>query len=110
MEHRITRFIAGLRAMGVRVSVAESQDAWRAIENLGITDREQFKLLLRSTLVKDYADYDTFDELFPLYFGNEPPPLLNPRPGGRPRQHRADDGRGHAGEGVQPAAPERHGR
>lgn len=79
MEHRITRFIAGLRALGVRVSIAESQDAWRAIDDLGIVDRNQFKLLLRSTLVKDYADYDTFEELFPLYFGNEPPPLLNPQ-------------------------------
>jgi uncharacterized protein with von Willebrand factor type A (vWA) domain len=79
MEHRIARFIAGLRAMGVRVSIAESQDAWRAIEDLGIADRDQFKLSLRATLVKDYADYDTFDDLFPLYFGNEPPPLLNPQ-------------------------------
>jgi hypothetical protein len=78
MEHRITRFIAGLRALGVRVSIAESQDAWRAIKHLGIIDRDAFKLTLRSTLVKDYADYETFEELFPLYFGNEPPPLLNP--------------------------------
>ncbi len=78
MEQRITRFIAGLRALGVRVSVAESQDAWRAIEHLGVIDKECFRLTLRSTLVKDYADYPTFDELFPLYFGNEPPPLLDP--------------------------------
>jgi len=78
MEQRITRFIAGLRALGVRVSVAESQDAWRAIEHMGIINKDSFKLTLRSTLVKDYADYETFDELFPLYFGNEPPPLLNP--------------------------------
>ena len=36
MEERIARFIAALRASGVRVSVAESQDAWQAIEHLGI--------------------------------------------------------------------------
>src|SRR5574341_1093969 len=78
MEKRITRFIAGMRALGVRVSVAESQDAWRAITQLGTAEREAFRLSLRSTLVKDHGDYPTFDELFPLYFGNEPPPLLNP--------------------------------
>jgi len=78
MEQRITRFIAGLRAMGVRVSVAESLDAWRAIEHMGVIEKDSFRLTLRSTLVKDQADYETFEELFPLYFGNEPPPLLNP--------------------------------
>jgi uncharacterized protein with von Willebrand factor type A (vWA) domain len=79
MEHRMTRFVAGLRASGVRVSIAESQDAWRAVEQLGIVDREAFRLALRSTLVKEVADYEVFDELFPLYFGTGTPPLLNPQ-------------------------------
>ena len=43
MEDRIAKFIAALRASGVRVSVAESQDAWRAIEQLGIKDRDMFR-------------------------------------------------------------------
>ncbi len=79
MEHRMTRFVAGLRASGVRVSIAESQDAWRAVEKLGIVDREAFRLALRSTLVKESADYEVFDELFPMYFGTGTPPLLNPQ-------------------------------
>ena len=79
MEHRMTRFVAGLRASGVRVSIAESQDAWRAVEHLGIVDREAFRLALRSTLIKEAADYEVFDELFPLYFGTGTPPLLNPQ-------------------------------
>jgi uncharacterized protein with von Willebrand factor type A (vWA) domain len=79
MEHRIARFIAGLRASGVRVSIAESQDAWKAIEHMGITDRRAFYLCLRSTLVKEAADIPVFDELFPLYFGTDMPPVLDPQ-------------------------------
>lgn len=79
MEKRIARFVAGLRASGVRISIAESQDAWIAVEHMGITDRRLFYLTLRSTLVKEAADFPTFDELFPLYFGTDVPPLLNPQ-------------------------------
>ncbi len=79
MEERITRFIAALRASGVRVSIAESEDAWHAIDFLGSQNREAFRLSLRSTLVKDYDALPVFDELFPQYFGQMAPPLLNPQ-------------------------------
>src|SRR5262245_17318845 len=78
MEDRIARFVAGLRASGVRVSIAESGDAWRAITELGIINREAFRLGLRSTLIKEAVDIETFEELFPLYFGTNAPPLMNP--------------------------------
>ena len=79
MEERMARFIAGLRAFGVRISMAESQDAWRAVEHMGVLDREAFRLSLRATLIKEAADIPTFEELFPLYFGTDAPPLLNPQ-------------------------------
>ncbi len=79
MEQRMARFIAGLRASGVRVSMAESQEAWQATQLMGITDREAFKLALRATLIKDAADLLTFEELFPQYFGTGAPPLLDPQ-------------------------------
>ncbi|MCB0157504.1 MAG: VWA domain-containing protein [Caldilineaceae bacterium] len=62
------KFIAALRAGGVRVSMAESADAFRAVEDLGVMDREDFRLSLRSTLVKDINSLPVFDELFPLFF------------------------------------------
>lgn len=79
MEDRIVRFIAALRASGVRVSVAESQDAWRAVEQLGVKDRDTFRLSLRTTLVKDADSIPTFEELFPKYFGTFTPPLIDPQ-------------------------------
>jgi hypothetical protein len=79
MEERIARFIAALRASGVRVSIAESQDAWRAIEHLGAQDREAFRRSLRATLVKDFDSIPKFEELFPQYFGASAPPMLDPQ-------------------------------
>ena len=68
MEDRLIQFISALRAGGVRISMAESADAFLAIENLGVTQRETFRLSLRTTLVKDQTNLPIFDELFPLFF------------------------------------------
>ncbi len=78
MEDRIVEFIAGLRAAGVRVSLAESADAFRAVEQVGIADRELFKATLQATLVKDSADVPQFEKLFPIYFGSGGPPMRDP--------------------------------
>src|SRR5690349_20313557 len=68
MDDRIVEFIQALRAAGVRVSLAESADSMRAIEQLGITDRDLFRSALRTTLVKEHADFPTFEQLFPIFF------------------------------------------
>ena len=68
MDDRIIRFVSALRAGGVRISLAESADAFQAVDMLGIGEREAFRLSLRATLVKDAASLPTFDELFPLFF------------------------------------------
>lgn len=75
MEQRLIEFIAGLRAAGVRISVAESADGFRAVEEVGIWEREIFRAALQTTLVKEPTDIGTFERLFPLYFGREAPPM-----------------------------------
>jgi len=78
MEERIIRFISALRTGGVRISLAESADALSAVDELGVRDRDTFRLSLRSTLIKDSASIPVFEELFPLFFDlNQPPPLLD---------------------------------
>jgi uncharacterized protein with von Willebrand factor type A (vWA) domain len=77
MEQRIIDFIAALRAAGVRISIAESEDAFQATQQIGVMHRRDFQDALRATLVKDAADRSTFDQLFPLYFGSGGPPLIN---------------------------------
>lgn len=79
MEERIIKFISALRAAGVRVSLAESADAFSAVDDLGVKDRDAFRLSLRATLVKDASSIPVFEELFPLFFGSsQAPPMMNP--------------------------------
>jgi uncharacterized protein with von Willebrand factor type A (vWA) domain len=76
MESRILQLISALRASHVRVSLAESTEAFSAVDILGIQDREAFRLSLRATLIKDARDLPIFDQLFPLFFGSGQPPLI----------------------------------
>src|SRR5512146_926738 len=77
METRILQLSAALRASGVRVSLAESTEAFSAVDLMGIQDREAFRLSLRATLIKDARDIAVFDPLFPLFFsaGNPSAPM-----------------------------------
>lgn len=78
MDDRIAQFIAGLRAAGVRISLAESADAFRATELLGVLDRDSFRSALRATLIKENHDAPVFERLFLMYFGSGGPPLIPP--------------------------------
>ena len=80
MESRVLQLISALRACGVRVSLAESAEAFSAIDLMGIQDREHFRLSLRSTLIKDVRDLPVFDKLFPLFFGTGQPPMMGGNP------------------------------
>jgi uncharacterized protein with von Willebrand factor type A (vWA) domain len=77
MDDRIIQFIDALRAAGVRVSVAESADALRAIEVIGIDNKDLFRLAMRATLVKESHDIAEFERLFPSFFGSGAPPMPN---------------------------------
>ncbi len=74
MDERMVRFVAGLRGAGVRVSLAESQDAFAAARAIGVLDHDRFRTALKATLVKEHGDHEVFEELFPLYFGTGTPP------------------------------------
>jgi len=80
MESRILQLVSALRASGVRVSLAESAEAFLAVDITGIQDREQFRLSLRATLIKDLKDIPAFDKLFPLFFGSGQPPMMGGNP------------------------------
>lgn len=77
MDKRMVDFIRALRAAGVRISLAESQDAMDGTEIVGIRDPEQFKTTLKSTLVKEARDQNLFEYFFPLFFNNNTPPMNN---------------------------------
>jgi uncharacterized protein len=68
MEERIIEFAGVLRRNGIRVSLSENMDAFRALQLIGIRDPLLFRNALRTTLVKRPGDLKPFDELFDFYF------------------------------------------
>jgi uncharacterized protein len=68
MEERIVEFATVLRRNGIRVSLSENMDAFRALELLGIGDPLLFRNALRATLVKRTGDVKPFEELFDYFF------------------------------------------
>ncbi|MBZ0303047.1 MAG: VWA domain-containing protein, partial [Anaerolineae bacterium] len=77
MDKRMVDFIRALRAAGVRISLAESQDAMYGVNAIGVGNRDQFASTLRATLVKEARDQGTFEYFFPLFFGSGQPPMQN---------------------------------
>ncbi|MET0642933.1 MAG: VWA domain-containing protein [Candidatus Binatia bacterium] len=68
MEDRIVEFANVLRRNGVRVSLSENMDAFRALGIVGIRDPHLFRNALRTTLVKRASDVKPFEELFDFFF------------------------------------------
>lgn len=64
----LTGFISELRDAGLPVSLTESIDAMRAVEQIPFADRETFKYALAGTLVKNHAHWRTFETVFEVYF------------------------------------------
>lgn len=77
MQKRMVEFIRALRAAGLRISLAESQDAMFGVDYAGIQDMTAFKNTMKATLVKNHKDQPTFEYFFPLFFSNSKPPLEN---------------------------------
>ncbi len=68
MEERIVEFANVLRRNGIRVSLSENMDVFRALERVGVEDPRLFRDALRTTLVKRAGDIQPFEELFEVFF------------------------------------------
>jgi len=65
----VLAFIADLRGSSIRISVAESIDAMRAIAAIGLDQRGRVREALAAALIKDETDRAIFNEVFALHFG-----------------------------------------
>jgi uncharacterized protein with von Willebrand factor type A (vWA) domain len=68
MQKKIVEFTNILRQAGIRVSVSETIDAFTALDEMPVSDRELFRDALRTSMVKRSDDIDTYDRLFELFW------------------------------------------
>ena len=68
MEDRIIEFAGVLRRNGIRVSLSENIDAFRALNLIGVGDPWRFRDSLRATMIKRAGDVKPFEELFDYFF------------------------------------------
>ena len=68
MDAKLVEFSNLLRQNGLRVSLAESMDMLRALDVVGLPDRQTVRATLRATMVKRSVDLPTFETLFDLFF------------------------------------------
>ncbi len=68
MDEKLIEFSNLLRRNGLRVSLTENLDTVRAVELVGLGDREVVRAALRATMVKRGVDVATFEQLFDLFF------------------------------------------
>jgi uncharacterized protein with von Willebrand factor type A (vWA) domain len=71
LRDAILEFIGELRTAGVRISVAESLDAMRAVAAAGI-ERPRMREALATAIIKEEADRAIFDETFARRFAGVP--------------------------------------
>jgi uncharacterized protein len=96
LRDQLVSFIAALRAVGVRISVAESIDAMNAVAAVGL-ERTRMHEALAAALVKDEADRAIFDESFNRFFA-APRADRGEHPDRRGDQVSAAAGRGRPGD------------
>jgi uncharacterized protein with von Willebrand factor type A (vWA) domain len=64
--------VGQLRAIGMPISVSETIDAVKALDQIELSRRNEVKVALRATLVKNAEHETAFDTVFDLYFALAP--------------------------------------
>ncbi|SJZ57025.1 vWA domain-containing protein [Selenihalanaerobacter shriftii] len=68
IENNIIKFIRILRSLGIRISLVETIDAMDSLNIVNIAKRSEFKIALRSLIVKNYEEKVIYDRAFDLFF------------------------------------------
>ena len=74
---RIAEFVRLLSQEGLSVGTKEAEDACRALELTGFSEREQVKAALRTICAKSQAECSAFDRLFDAFFVSSEQKLAN---------------------------------
>lgn len=66
----LIRLVHELRNEGIRISIAELMDAFNALQQVDWSDRDQVRVALRTTLVKEQPGLVVLDQVFDRYFAS----------------------------------------
>src|SRR5262245_39864408 len=78
MDHVLTSFIRALRNADVRISTAETLDAFSTVQLVGYADRELLKQSLALVLPKTQDEKALFDTTFDQFFSFKDSGALDP--------------------------------
>lgn len=70
MSQTLEQFLQALRHVDVRISVAETLDAYNTLDKIGYGDRALLKDSLALTLAKTVDEKERFDETFDMFFSS----------------------------------------
>ena len=107
VDASLQRFISALRMAEVRISPAETLDAFRTVDRMGMEDRQQLKESLALVLPKTAEEKLAFDACFDAFFRFEefsdaPPGESDGESGegGSSGEGEGSEGQGGGGDGV----------
>jgi uncharacterized protein with von Willebrand factor type A (vWA) domain len=70
MRKKIINFIRILRESNVPISISEVLDCFKALQKIDITNKNTFKITLKTTLIKHKNDLKMFNKIFKSQFKN----------------------------------------
>ena len=113
MDRTLANFIRALRNAEVRISTAETLDAFNTVELVGYRDRALLKRSLALALPKTIDEKEAFDACFDQFFSVADVRGERPREGRRAEQggasERGEGAGGGGGAAEEPKAPETGG-
>jgi len=68
MYQKIIEFVSLLRDAKVRISVSETIDCCKSLQLINIVEKNSFKTILCSNLIKEEKDLPIFNKIFDLFF------------------------------------------
>lgn len=102
MDQTLSKFVRALRNANVRVSTAETLDAFKALKLIGYEDRTLLKNTLSLVLPKTCDEKDIYAECFERFFSFEDISSKNAAASAEHAENSAQEGAESQGDGNQP--------
>lgn len=105
LAENIVHFGRALRSAGMKIGAGAAIDGVRAVQAIGIGDREEFKAALRAVFISRREDMALFDEMFALFWispeqARKMKQLMSPLSPRAPKDQKPNPGRTRASNAL----------